>query len=72
MGTADFKVGLSRYPLLAWQMRADGGGQEKQQVDALRGPLIHVQKQCHHQQQQRSAAYAPGGDDAGTQAAEKG
>ena len=47
-------------------------GQEEQQVDALGGPLVHTQEEGHHQQQQRAAAYAPGGEDAGPQAAEKG
>lgn len=49
-----------------------GGGEKEEQVDALGGPLVHVKKQCHHQQQQRSAAHAPGGENTGAQTAEKG
>lgn len=49
-----------------------GGGQEEQKIDALGGPLVHIQKERHHQKQQRAAAHAPGREDAGPQAAEKG
>ena len=50
---------------------AGGSGEEKQQVDPLGRPLVHAQKQRHHQQQKRTASYAPGGNYAGSQAAEK-
>ena len=49
-----------------------GGGQEEQQIDALSGPLVHIQKERHDQKQQRAAAHTPGREHAGPQAAEKG
>ena len=49
-----------------------GGRQEEQQVDALGRPLVDVQEEGHHQQQQCAAAHAPGGEDAGPQTAEEG
>ena len=49
-----------------------GGGQEEQQIDALSGPLVHIQKERHDQKQQRAAAHTPGRENAGPQAAEKG
>lgn len=51
---------------------ADGGGEEEEKIDALRGPLVHPQKQGHDQKQQRSAANAPGGDDAGAETTQEG
>ena len=36
-----------------------GCGQKKQQIDALSRPLVHAQKQCHNEQQQRPAAHSP-------------
>ena len=64
-GTALFRVGVA-------DQGGGGGGQEEQQIDALSGPLVHIQKERHDQKQQRAAAHTPGREDAGPQAAEKG
>jgi len=35
-------------------------------------PLVYAEKQGHHQQEQRAATHAPGGDDPRAQTAQKG
>ena len=49
------------------EQRSCGGGQEKQQIDALGSALGHIQEQCQDDEQQRAAAHAPGSQDPGAE-----
>lgn len=49
-----------------------GCGQKKEQIDLLGERLLHIQKERHAQKQQRSAADAPCGENAGAEAEQSG
>lgn len=54
------------------KQRRGGGGKKEEQINALGGALLNMEDQSQQHQQQSPAAYAPGGNDAGTQSAGKG
>ncbi len=52
--------------------RACSGREEKEQIDSLGGPMVDAKEEGHDKEQESPAAHAPGRDNAGPQAAEKG